>query len=395
MKMKRYLAPDMRRAMRQVREKQGPDAVILSSKRLKDGVEVIAAIDYDTKLLSKTHGYSGPVAGLATTPTVSRDEPVAGNTIAFGRASDDWSRDPTLIGMKQEVTSLRKLLESQLASLAWDDKVRRHPVRTTIARELTRIGLSDELATSLAYQAGDTSIEAAYANAIRLLRKRIRILGREVFDEPGAVAIVGPTGVGKTTTIAKLAARYVLKHGADNLSLLTTDGFRIGAQEQLITFGRILGVAVQLIRDSDELCTTLDLSQDKQLTLIDSAGMSQRDQNIHRELATIAQSGSRVRVLLALPANAQAQVLEETVLAFKHLEPIGCVLTKVDEAACLGGVISTLVRHDLPLAYITDGQNVPEDLHWAGGKRFDLIERALELKKADSADLQEGVLAHA
>ena len=182
---------------------------------------------------------------------------------------------------------------------------------------------------------------------------------------------------------------------ADSLALLTTDGFRIGAQEQLITFGRILGVPVQLVSDSAELCAALDTLDDKKLVLIDSAGMSQRDQRIHRELAAIDQSGARVRVLLAMPANAQAAVLEETVQAFKYLDPIGCVLTKVDETACLGGLISVLLRHQLPLAYVTDGQKVPEDLHWAGGKRFSLIERALELRNAEAMATPDEVVAHA
>lgn len=391
MKMKRYFAPDMRRAMRQVREKQGPDAVILSSKRLDNGVEVVAAVDYDASLLKPKAPLPANAAGSRDTETINGPD----NSIAIGRAANRWSRDPTLIDMKNEVASLRKLLESQLAALAWDDTVRRHPVRATVTRELTAMGLSNDLAKSLAEQAGEESIEIAIATALRLLKDRIRIADREIFDDAGAVAIVGPTGVGKTTTIAKLAARYVLKHGADSLALLTTDGFRIGAQEQLTTFGRILGVPVQLVQNSSELSEALDALDDKKLVLIDSAGMSQRDQRFHREMAVIGDSASKVRVLLALSATSQAGVLEETVEAYRHLEPVGCVLTKTDEAACLGGVISALERHSLPLAYVTDGQKVPEDLHWAGGKRFSLIERALELRNAEALDNQHEVLAHA
>jgi len=217
---------------------------------------------------------------------------------------------------------------------------------------------------------------------------------REIFDEPGAVALVGPTGVGKTTTIAKLAARFVLKHGAESLALLTTDNFRIGAQEQLMTFGRILGVPVQLIRDSSELSKSLKTLSDKKLVLIDSAGTSQRDKRMHREFSAIRLSASKVRVLLTMSCTAQAAVLAETVRAFRHLAPCGCVLTKVDEAACLGGAISALIRYDLPLAYVTDGQEVPEDMHWAGGKRFSLVDQALELKNAKPLHTFGSVPAH-
>jgi len=387
-KIKRYLAPDMRRAMRMVRDKQGPDAVILSSKRIDDGIEVLAAVDYDASLLDTKTDESATIES-SPSPAAPPDN------IALDPATELWGREPALAGMKQEVASLRQLLESQLASLAWNDTARRHPVRAAVTREMTALGLSAQLAKSLAEAADEKDISVAIPAALRMLKERIPILDREILDEPGAVALVGPTGVGKTTTIAKLAARYALKHGTDSLALLTTDGFRIGAQEQLMTFGRILGVPVQLVRDGAELCTSLDTMSDKKLILIDSAGMSQRDKRIHREFTAIRQNSSKVRVLLTLSCTAQAAVLEETVQVFKHLDACGCVLTKVDEAACLGGAISALVRHELPLAYVTDGQDVPEDLHWAGGKRFRLIERALELRNAEPLHDHDEVLAHA
>ena len=133
---------------------------------------------------------------------------------------------------------------------------------------------------------------------------------------------------------------------------------------------------------------------EKKLILIDSAGMSQRDRALNQELAAIRRNGSRIRVLLTLSSNAQAAVLEETVRAFKNLDPVGCVLTKVDEAVSLGGIISALIRHELPLAYVTDGQRVPEDLQWCGSKRFSLVELALEMRNAQSLPADVEVLAH-
>lgn len=396
MKIKRFVAPDMRRAMRRVREEQGPDAVILSNRRVSDGIEVVAAIDYDESLLSRTT--AAPAADTGLTEFSPDSE-----TGHFERAAQTWSREPTLIGMKQEVASLRMLLESQLASLAWNDTVRRHPVRAGVLRKLSAMGLTQELAASVADQAHGDDIESAFDAALIHLDERLPRLDREIINERGVVALVGPTGVGKTTSIAKLAARFVLRHGAEGLALLTTDGFRIGAHEQLITFGRILGVPVQLVRNGMELRTALDALSDKQLVLIDSAGMSQRDQRINQELAALRESGSRLRVLLTLSCQAQTAVLEEAIQTFGDLDPFACVLTKLDEAAALGGAISALIRHGLALAYVTDGQNVPEDLHWAKSKRVALIDQAVKLSASSdytqpltaSLDNYGGVVAHA
>ncbi len=352
--------------MRQVREQQGPDAVILSSRRVGDEIEVVAAIDYDASLLD-----------AAPRCSAGRQQPKP--EVAPPRERSDWSREPSLVDMKQEVASLRKLLESQLGSLTDNETLRVQPARPAIAQEMESLGISPALAAEIAETAADQT--APVSAALRDLQDRLPVMQREIVDEPGAVALVGPTGVGKTTTIAKLAARFALKHGAGQLGLVTTDGFRIGAQEQLLTFGRILGVPVKLVRDGAELTDTLAAMGDKRLVLIDSAGMGQRDRRIHAELAAIIENGDAVRVLLTLSATAQRGVLQETVAAFRALDPAGCVLTKVDEAASLGGAISTLIANELPLAYITDGQAVPEDLHRAGGKRCNLVERALELKR--------------
>ncbi|MBT8144619.1 MAG: flagellar biosynthesis protein FlhF [Gammaproteobacteria bacterium] len=370
MKIKRFVAPDMRRAMRMVREEQGPDAVILSNRRVDGGIEVVTAIDYDESLLSPV-SKPEPKPAAAVSQVTPIDPPVV-----------DWSREPTLLGMKQEVASLRKLLESQLASLAWNDTVRRHPVRAGVLRRLSSLGLPQELACMVAEQADGADIDSAFEYALRFLDASLPTHDREIIDETGAVALVGPTGVGKTTTIAKLAARFVLKHGADALGLVTTDGFRIGAHEQLVTFGRILGVPVQLVRDADELHNALEALRDKRLVLIDSAGISQRDKRIEQELAALREARDDIRVLLTLSSHAQPGVLDEAIGAFADLDPCGCILTKLDEAASLGGAIAALVRHGLPLAYATDGQNVPEDLHWARSKRLDLVTRAAAL--ADS-----------
>jgi flagellar biosynthesis protein FlhF len=185
--------------------------------------------------------------------------------------------------------------------------------------------------------------------------------------------------VGKTTTIAKLAARFALNASAEDVALVTTDTFRIAAREQLETFGEILGAPVYQAGDATRLAEILALLAGRRLVLIDTAGVGQRDLRLARQLSWLAAANSRVKVLLALPANTQTTALQETVEAFMVARPSACILTKTDEAASLGGALSALIQSGLPLAYVANGQRVPEDLHFARPRQTWLVKSALEL----------------
>ena len=208
------------------------------------------------------------------------------------------------------------------------------------------------------------------------------------------MAVVGPTGVGKTTTIAKLAARYALNRGAQDIALVTMDTYRIGAREQLKTFGRILGTPVYEASDAASLSDTLRGLADKGLVLIDTAGMGQRDLRLARELACLADADQDIQVLLAMPANAQTEAMQEIVDAFLTANPAACILTKIDEASSLGGAFSVLIRSGLPLAYVTNGQRVPEDLHFARSRQAWLVKAAVELMRRRVAPVSEDYMAH-
>ena len=427
MKIKRFFAQDMRQAIRKVRDELGEDAVILSNRKLDRGIEIIAAIDYDEALVAESaepadipaaapaaretaaaepagtydaHArYSAaPVEQPAPAPAAARPEQredsgrQASTRNRNPLADIEWDHDPAIIEMRREIQEMRGLLENQLAHLAWGELNRRRPAEAGILRRLNALGLPSELCAELAEAAGGApDPEQGWRHALGLLARRLPVTDDDILSQGGIVALVGSTGVGKTTTVAKLAARYALRHGPRSVALVTTDSYRIGAHEQLFTYGRILGVPVQVAADHDELHNTLQSLRDKRLVLIDTAGMSQRDLRLSEQFTTLREAGMPIRSYLVMSATTQTGVLEEAVRAFSQGRLDGCILTKVDEAAGLGGAISVIAGHQLPLAYVGDGQRVPEDLHPARAQN--LVNRALSLQQQAGQETHDDTLA--
>jgi flagellar biosynthesis protein FlhF len=201
----------------------------------------------------------------------------------------------------------------------------------------------------------------------------------------GTFALVGPTGAGKTTTAAKLAAGCVVRHGADSLGLISADHYRIGAQDQLRIYGRILGVAVNAVHDADSLRAALQSLAGKRLILIDSIGVGQRDPRVAEQTALFEEPG--ISRLLLLSAASQAETLEEVVQAYGAARLFGCILTKTDEAVSLGGALDCAIRHRLRVSHVTNGQRVPEDIHPANAAY--LVHRALSAARAPVFRMQE------
>lgn len=498
MKIKRFVAADMRQAMRDVREEQGPDAVILSTRRLDDGIEIIAAIDYDEALVREAarHGVL-PTGDAAPTPEVKAPIP-ADETPAPASPSRLWRRpaakaEPTPVAasepaavirhapaieqtaptraqapapraaaptpapvraaapaaprtaavhnkpapaaaapiaakvaeaptavaqapasnepvpmhpaieramqdtarMRSELGSLREMLEMQLSSLAWNDMERRHPLRARVLREMTRLGIDADVARQLADDLPEQiNAEQARYLPLGMLSRSLATSGRSD-GEGGVIALVGPTGVGKTTTIAKLAARAVVRHGAANVALVSTDHYRIGAAAQLEHYGRLLGVRVYPADDAASLRQVLQMLKGKHTVLVDTAGVSGSDPRLEQQmdvLNEVAHSDDiSLRICLVMAANAQSQALEESVRAYMPLAPSSCILTKLDEAPSLGGALSALIRHRLPLDYTTDGQRVPEDLAIADARV--LVLRAAHVLKTAAPAMDDGALA--
>jgi flagellar biosynthesis protein FlhF len=274
---------------------------------------------------------------------------------------------------------MRSLLESQLSGFAWGELARRDPIKAELMRTLLGAGFSPQLSRQLVeampkgvdHDKGLKWLKAALAHNLRVVES-----GADFITRGGVYALVGPTGVGKTTTVAKLAARAVLKFGAERVALITTDSYRIGAHEQLKIYGRILNVPVHAVKDETELQLTLaDLTR-SHLILIDTVGMSQRDRRITEQIEFLCGRGSKVRRHLLLPATAQNVTLDDIVRAYRGSGMDGVILSKIDESVSIAPAIDCLIRHGLDLHYVTNGQKVPEDLHLANA--LYLVDRAFK-----------------
>lgn len=412
MKIKRFIAPDMRQAMREVREEQGPDAVILSTRRLDEGIEVVAAIDYDESLMREATGRSSDTShaksaaereaaaakpALGPDETVVRMSPPRAPVAPPAPARDVSAMHPLMeqamhetTHMRSELGSLREMLEMQLSSLAWNDMERRTPLRARVLREMTRLGIDPDVAKNLVAELPDQmNAEQARYLPLGMLSRSLLVSGRELAgEEPSVTALVGPTGVGKTTTIAKLAARAVMRHGAGQVALVSTDHYRIGAAAQLEHYGRLLGARVYPAYDAQSLRKVLDMLQGCHTVLIDTAGVGGNDPRLAQQLEIFADARD-LRTCLVLAANAQAQALDASVRAYASLRPHACILTKLDEAPVLGGALSALIRHRLPLDFTTDGQRVPEDIAAADARV--LVCRAAQTLKTQVPD--DGLMA--
>ncbi|MDR1935826.1 MAG: flagellar biosynthesis protein FlhF [Candidatus Accumulibacter sp.] len=389
MNVRKFVAPSAREALRKVKELLGPDAIILSNRAISDGVEIVAvaASDMEKMVSSEERGMEArpggdysvrlsaaaaalppaprpPARESAPPPLAPRPMPRLERPAPRPAAAPPPQAEIVPAEVMDEIRALRKMVEQHLAGFAWGEIARSEPVKTEILRQMLDAGFSPRLARDLL--AG----LPRELNAARALgwakaaadRSLLTIDGEnDIIDRGGVYALVGPTGVGKTTTTAKLAARCVLRHGANKVALVTTDGYRIGAYEQLKIYGRILGVSVYPVKDAEDLRQTLVSLAHKHMVLIDTIGMSQRDSMVEEQIAMFGYGG--VGRLLLLAATGRGDTLDDVVHAYNRSDLAGCILSKVDEAASLACPLDVIIRHRLPLHYVSNGQRVPEDLH--------------------------------
>ncbi|MFJ1469509.1 flagellar biosynthesis protein FlhF [Massilia orientalis] len=296
-------------------------------------------------------------------------------------------------GMMNEIRAMRGMMESQLAELSWGTTQQREPQKAVVLREMLAAGFSASLSRYLVDKLPAGKDAAESMRWIKtVLARNITTMADEdaILDRGGVFALVGPTGVGKTTTTAKLAARCVMRHGPEKLALITTDAYRIGGHEQLRIYGKILGVMVHSVKDEADLRIALKELRNKHTVLIDTIGMSQRDQMVTEQVAMLTESGADVKRLLCLNATSTNETLNEVVRAYQGTGLAGAIMTKMDEAASIGNVLDVLVRQKLNLHYISNGQRVPEDLHLAD--RAMLVDRAFRTRRDAAAQIADADL---
>ncbi|MCB4435309.1 flagellar biosynthesis protein FlhF [Alteromonas sp. McT4-15] len=450
MKIRRFFGKDMREALSQVKAELGSDAVIMSNRKVADGIELVAAYDKEPEAklsvpkpaskapgqkavpsLSEIIGDDGPDSlkallekqhGSSTQPHSQKDTSAnaqhANEIASHLNFSDDFideveaaqpqpqsrasryeqadafpshqasSIDETapnqsdeLAQIKEELASLRNVLQYQVADLMEAKNKRQKPVHQYLITRLTDMGLSHALATQLInYTPAHYNEREAWVYLLNLLANRINVTGNDILTAQGAVALVGPTGTGKTTTVAKLAARYAQKYGPESVAMITIDTYRIAAFEQLATYGKIIGCTVRKAQTSEELADLLFQLRHKRLVLIDTAGFSQRDSRLIKQIKQFDNGQMpQVKKYLVAQANTQYPALQRIIKAYDEIELSGCIFTKLDECYSLGEVLSAAVEYQLPVSYVTDGQKVPEDIKIAEAKS--LVSAAAKLYK--------------
>ncbi|MGE8501879.1 flagellar biosynthesis protein FlhF [Ectopseudomonas oleovorans] len=414
MQVKRFFAADMRTAMKLVRDELGADAAIIGNRRVAGGVELTAALDYQVtpapvrpnpaleaelrktqariasaqaELATRAEQDAGKDRQLFANESLLAPElpatPVKPQRPVEAAVPATPAVDPrALDAMRFELHGLRELIEVQLGSIAWGQLQNRRPQQANLWRRLQRMGLSAELSQALLSKvAGVAEPRQAWRMLLAHLAHAIRTPKVEPLEEGGVIALVGPAGMGKTTTLAKLAARYVLKYGAQQVALVSMDSYRIGAQEQLKTLGRILGVSVTQVDPGQSLLQALTPLAKKRVVLVDTAGLPGNDPALRLQLESLASARINAKNYLVLAATSQSQVLKAAYHSYKRCGLAGCILTKLDEAVSLGEVLGLAIGQHLPVAYVTDGPRIPDDLQVP--RSHQLVSRAVGLQAAE------------
>ncbi|MCB5183794.1 flagellar biosynthesis protein FlhF [Methylobacillus gramineus] len=427
MNIKRYFGKNSRDALNMVRQELGADAVILSNRAVAGGNEILAFREEDmAKLVASNdpkpksptkqplppvthHAEPAPetlVSMLSRSKRVLKTaEPLNHAELKAQRADNrtpvapqpqpaNRMQAPAMVkpvvkheakavgvpavdtkhaqngfsSMMKEMRSMRSTIESQLTEMAWGNIQQRNPAKSSVLQSMIAAGFSAGLSRQIAE---NTPAQHTEVEAMKWLQtvisKNLNTINDEqqILDEGGIFALVGPTGVGKTTTTAKLAARFVMKHGAKKLALITTDSYRIGGHEQLRIYGKILGVMVHAVKDEADLKLALNELKGKHTILIDTVGVSQRDRMVAEQITMLSNTGMPIKKILCMNATSTGETLTDVIEAYKSRGLDGCIITKLDEAATIGSVLDVIIREKLRLYYVANGQRVPEDIHLA------------------------------
>jgi len=360
MDMKRFHEKNMHTALQKIRDELGDNAVIISSNQNSTGVEVVAATDYEavanSDVIPNTEVYEKfSVANIQVESKSLADrhnvkvEPVV--------------HEIDTSAIQEEISQLRAIIESQTELISWNKLIDQNTVARRLLQKLSISGFGFNLSKQLLGTVKSVNdFDSAWSQIEVRLKNKLSMTQESVIESGGIVALVGPTGVGKTTTIAKIAAQYAMQHGNSNIAIISTDHFRIGAHDQISIYGSILNVPVVTANNESELHKALKIVKNKKLVLIDTAGLSQRDARVQEVMQALSKLSKDLITYLVVSANSQLCVQKEIINNFMSDGLNGVVVSKTDEASQIGGILTALIEQNIPLAYETTGQRVPEDI---------------------------------
>lgn len=369
----KFVAANVTEALKQVTQSLGGDAIVLTTRDTPGGVEIIAISPTDLAKLSesRSEAWMAPSLPAPVVSTPSTPAPGMPASIRPTQAVSALEMDHLL----NEFSQVKQLLQAHLSDKVWGEMQTHSPDQVEALRVVLNAGfspqLSAELVKALPTPAGRGPLLREQLQ--HEIEKRVQIIDPlSVFDPGGVFAFIGPTGVGKTTAIAKIAARCVLRYGRDQLALLTTDTFRIGAQEQLNVYAKIIGVPVASLRDSQDLAAKLKSLGQRRVVLLDTAGVNQRDMRMLEQSQLLQEGAPALKRILVMSSTTDLRTQEDVILMHQQAAQsrqgdgiLAAIITKTDEAAQLGPVLDCLIRHNLPLMFLANGQRVPEDLSQA------------------------------
>jgi flagellar biosynthesis protein FlhF len=384
MTMKKFLAKTTRQALMQVKEELGEDATIISNRSINGWTEILARSEsitlpgsklLDSTIMSEQQAEKALQAkrvqetvdllnGKSIPKTIAPRASSSVEVMAIQEQPVEIINHPQIQGMLKEMREMRNQFQAQLETLS-NSTLEFSPNKRDLMSQFLSAGFNLDLAKRVISKLpSDFSAKEAKPWAMNLLAKNMQVLENEaeIMNQHGIYALLGPTGVGKTTTIAKIASRFVLKHGNQDIALISTDTYRIGGHEQLRIYGKILGVEVFAAKDAQELKQTLEKLQDKKLILIDMAGLSQKDKMVNSQLDMLCEASHDIKKIICLNASGTLDTLNNVSKAFASRGLDGCIITKADEAIGLGGVINVILQNKLKVLYLTNGQRVPEDI---------------------------------
>ncbi len=340
MKIKRYFGPNTRQTMRQIRLERGPDAVILSCRAVAGGTEIITAVEPDQNPLR-----TRPSRSPAKSPAPS--------------AGSDATAE--IHAIRRELQAMHGLMDERFGKLAEIDFRRRRPFESSLLTHLTKRGFSSELGRSLMNGLPQGNPQRAWHEVLVRLARRIPVSDDDILRCGGRVVLLGPSGMGKTSTIAKLATRYMMRHGRDQVALIANDHGRVGGLQQLQRYAEILKLPLWSARSFERVRDGLQAFSDRSLVLIDSAGLGQRDPALIEQLKFFAAIRS-VKRYLVTSATIGPAVFERVMTRYAIADLSGLILTHLDEAEMLGEILSCVSDRRVPIAYASAGMRVPEDL---------------------------------